>query len=155
MKKEELKKQVLTFLQNKFLAVLATVDSVHLPHAATIYYVIDDDFTIYFITKNDTEKYEHLLHNPHVALVVGTENIPRTAQIEGVAEVVHDLQMVPNLLERLSRVSNKGQYPPPAFGSPSGSMSIFKVTVSKIKWLDMTGEIPLHVREEIIFDDVQ
>lgn len=151
MNDEELKKQIFTFLQSKFITVIATITPENKPEAATIYYIVDEDFSMYFIAGNNTSKSKNIINNPNVALVVGTDNIPITAQIEGLAQKVTDLNVIPTLLGRLAKVSNQNEYAPPAFALSNDNMNIFKVTPAKIKWLDMTEAYGEHIRKEIIF----
>lgn len=67
--------------------VLATVDDISQPEAATVGYTVDENFKIMFATNIGTRKAVNLKTNQKVALVVGFDG-PKTVQIEGVAEVV-------------------------------------------------------------------
>jgi uncharacterized pyridoxamine 5'-phosphate oxidase family protein len=72
MEQTTISQSTLDFLKHpdNLTAVIATcVDGQ--PHAATVYYAIKDDFTVYFLTAADTQKYQNLLTNQHAAMVVG------------------------------------------------------------------------------------
>jgi nitroimidazol reductase NimA-like FMN-containing flavoprotein (pyridoxamine 5'-phosphate oxidase superfamily) len=84
---ENIREEALEFLQNNVTAVLATCLDGQ-PHATAIYYDVDDDFNIYFLTKQNTQKNIQAGINSRVALVVGTGPELITAQIRGRAELL-------------------------------------------------------------------
>lgn len=135
----DVKKAALIFLKTKVIAVLATIDSNNYPHAATIYYASDDDFTIYFATKTNTHKYQNIEYNHKVALVVGTENIPVTLQLEGEAEKIEEKDEKTNILARIANSSTVGNYKPPINKLPGGEIAVFKVKPISVRFLDQTG----------------
>ena len=75
----------LAFLKANRAGVIATVSSEGTPHASVVYYVTDDSFNIYFVTKIDSRKYASIKANPTVAFTVGHLDVPQTLQIEGIA----------------------------------------------------------------------
>ena len=77
--------EALDFLKTHNAGVVATVSKEWNPHASAVYYVADDDFNVYFITKIDSRKYAAIQAHPQAAFTVGTLEAPRTLQIEGAA----------------------------------------------------------------------
>lgn len=69
------------FLQANPVGVLTTVDPNGDPHATVIYFSIDPQFNILFMTKNETKKYDNLLHNNHAMLLVYDTPTQTTVQI--------------------------------------------------------------------------
>lgn len=67
---------------------LATASSTGVPEAATIRFVADDDYDLYFNTSRTYRKYEHLRANPRVAVVV--DGAAGNLQLEGVARELDD-----------------------------------------------------------------
>ncbi|MFE5484329.1 pyridoxamine 5'-phosphate oxidase family protein [Streptomyces sp. NPDC056527] len=79
--------ELLRFLRGHRLAVEASVAPDGSPQAAVVGYAVTDDLEIVFDTVETTRKYENLVADPRIALVIGWGEI--TAQIEGVADIPH------------------------------------------------------------------
>ncbi|MFD9031867.1 pyridoxamine 5'-phosphate oxidase family protein [Streptomyces sp. NPDC059567] len=79
--------ELLRFLRGHRLAVEASVARDGAPQAAVVGYAVTDDLEIVFDTVETTRKYENLVADPRIALVIGWGEI--TAQIEGVADIPH------------------------------------------------------------------
>lgn len=129
----------LKFLKSKSVAVLSTVSSTNQPMAATIYYTIDDHFIVYFMTKGFTRKYQNLEANREVSLVVGTENIPVTVQIQGTAEKIdNDLEYAQYLGELKNRFF-QNTFIAPLFQlqDEKNTIVFYKIIPSWIRWLDL------------------
>jgi nitroimidazol reductase NimA-like FMN-containing flavoprotein (pyridoxamine 5'-phosphate oxidase superfamily) len=58
------------FLNNHTICVLATVRD-NMPHCSLMAYVVDErSRLVYMVTPRDTNKYQNILKNPHVSLLV-------------------------------------------------------------------------------------
>jgi uncharacterized pyridoxamine 5'-phosphate oxidase family protein len=68
---EDVRNEALRFLKSNSTAVVAT-SYMNMPDASAINYVSDDDFSIYFITQINTNKYVNISHNDNVAIIIGT-----------------------------------------------------------------------------------
>ncbi len=77
--------EALSFLKTHTAGVLASISRDDKPHASAVYYVADDSFNIYFLTKLNSRKYAAIQAHPDVAFTVGRLDVPQTLQIEGVA----------------------------------------------------------------------
>lgn len=75
--------EIRDFLNSIGVGVLATVNDKCVPHAATIYFIVDPDLTIHFLTKEHTTKHTNLQRNPRAALVVHNGRSQTTVQIQG------------------------------------------------------------------------
>lgn len=130
------------FLRSKSVAVLSTVASSGQPMSAAVYFTVDTHFNFYFMTKNFSRKYENLESNPNVALVVGSENEPVTAQVQGKAEKIVDQQEELSVLEELKKVFFKNTYVAPLYqlSEEKNKMVIYKITPTWVRWLDLRGE---------------
>ena len=82
------KKQIIEFLKENELAVLATVDGSGQPMAAAMAYTVDDQPVFYLETGQETRKHRNLLKNSRVSLVVGVSNQKPTVQIDGEAKLL-------------------------------------------------------------------
>lgn len=80
--------EALRFMKEHQAGVLATVGEDGQPHASAVYYTSDEKFNLYFLTQSSSRKAEALRANPKVAFTIGSQNVPQTLQIEGIAEEV-------------------------------------------------------------------
>lgn len=108
-------RRIFEFLSSHPIGVLATVDQAHKPHATTIYYAVNEDFSVTFTTKRDTKKHAVLDTNPNVCLVVFEAFSQTTTQIEGVAEEMADqaaaIEAFGNTLKAAMQTSDAGVPP--------------------------------------------
>jgi pyridoxine/pyridoxamine 5'-phosphate oxidase len=78
------KEFVRNFIKQHNLAVVCTLSPDQKPEAALVGFAISNDLEIVFDTVKTSRKYENLVQNPVVAMVVGWDN-ETTVQYEGVA----------------------------------------------------------------------
>lgn len=97
--------RIKSFLHSQYSGVLATVDSDNNPHAAAIYFSLEDDFSIVFATKNETRKYKNIQENHRVAFVVYNEQDQATVQITGRADVIDDPDLRQKAINNMFRSS--------------------------------------------------
>jgi pyridoxine/pyridoxamine 5'-phosphate oxidase len=77
--------ELLAFLREHRLAVQASVGRDGAPQAAVVGIAISDELEVVFDTLTSTRKYENLVADPRIALVIGWDQ-GKTAQIEGVVD---------------------------------------------------------------------
>lgn len=70
------------------VGVMATVSSEGLPWASAVHFLVDDDFSFYFMTRRSTAKFRNIAANGHAAFSVGTsyDNKSGNFQVYGKAE---------------------------------------------------------------------
>ena len=69
------------------------------PWAATVNYTVDDNFNIYISSRPDSLKFQNILKNSLVCLVVDSQNRKGTLQIQGIAQPLKPKSLEePNLL---------------------------------------------------------
>ena len=76
---------IYNFIKQYNLAVISTCATEQMPQAALIGFAISENLEIIFDTVKTSRKYQNLLQNPSVALVIGWDN-ETTLQYEGIAE---------------------------------------------------------------------
>ena len=112
---EQSEKIIRIFLNDQRSGVLATADRSGNPHAAAVYYKLDDDMSILFGTRSETQKFKNLLENNQAAFVVYEESTQTTVQIMGRAEVVEDEEtynkVVHNMKNSSSEISDESLAP--------------------------------------------
>jgi hypothetical protein len=77
--------RIYNFLATNPVGVLSTVTPDGDPHGAVIYFTIDKNFVISFLTKTGTRKYDNLKRHSHVMLTVFEASTQATTQITGEA----------------------------------------------------------------------
>ncbi len=98
--------KIIKFLENHHVGVLATADNKAAPHAATIYFVVDDDLNFFFVTKEKTQKHKNLQENPHVALAVYEAKSQSTVQVQGKAEFIKDVNKFMEIFKKLLKINS-------------------------------------------------
>lgn len=78
--------ELVDFLRQHRLAVEATVAPAGAPQAAVVGFAVSDALELVFDTLTTTRKYENLVREPRIALVIGWDR-EQTAQLEGTADV--------------------------------------------------------------------
>lgn len=86
----EPRQRMFDFLNQTRVGVLTSVDPGGEPHGSVIYFAIEADFIIHFLTRKQTKKSENLLRNSRVMLVVFEPESQTVAQITGEAELIED-----------------------------------------------------------------
>jgi len=76
---------VVAFLRRHALAVEASVRADGAPQAAVIGFIVSDELELFFDTLSTSRKYQNLMRDPRIALVVGWDD-ERTVQLEGVVD---------------------------------------------------------------------
>lgn len=135
---EKIKGEAIKFIQKKKLAVISTVNEEGKPESATILYFFDNDFNLFFITRNDTRKAKNIEHNSNVAIVIGTELGPSTMQMSGTAEKIIERQKQTEFLENLTKdVVLQALYYGPFLNIMGVNFSLYKVKITWARWLTL------------------
>lgn len=90
----ERQERIYGFLKENAVGVLASVAPGGDPHASVIYFAVNQDFTISFLTKTATRKHTNLLRDNRVMLVVFDPKNQTTVQVSGNAEELHGGQEI-------------------------------------------------------------
>ncbi len=145
---------IIEYLGSRAIAVVSTVSKEGLPQAATVFYWVDETvhggFSLYFVTRRHTRKFSNIMHNPAVAVVVGTDMDPHTVQIEGEAELVEVGESVTQL-GRLAMLVGKHPkvaalytgafYPKDPFSGIEGKdFAVFRVSPKWVRYMTYDEE---------------
>jgi len=129
------RQRIADFLATKGVGVLATSDGAGKPHAATIYITIDRDLSIYFITKQDTQKCRNLQANPWAAIAVYDAVSQTTVQAEGSVVVVTDAQQLEwifnDIWKQAAQISPGAT--PPVAQLMAGSYVVFRLSTPSLR----------------------
>lgn len=133
--------QALDFLKNHSAGVLSTVSEDGKAHGSAIYYVTDENFNIYFLTLKTSRKFANLQANPSVALTVGTQDVPKTIQLEGVASVLQHPEEIGARAEELMKVlTSNSRYYAPLTQLDNDDTVIVWIQPKWVRWADYTSQ---------------
>ena len=132
-----MKDKVLKFLQGQGLCVLATAGKDGKPEAATVSYVVKDDFSLLINTDTTTRKYKNIEENDHVAVVVAAgEGANPNVQIDGTIEKLDDAAAAKAKEYTLKLHPEWKDY----YESPTGVW--YKIKPSWMRYSDFSGQPP-------------
>ncbi|MBI4087054.1 pyridoxamine 5'-phosphate oxidase family protein [Candidatus Kaiserbacteria bacterium] len=142
VRKEAVRKHALEFLKGNHTMVVSTVSPSGEPHAATMYYIADDDFNIYFMTASKSRKAVNLRANDHIAFVVGTGPEVVTIQGSGTAMPLdeHEALVFYGLFERIAPESSPRQWPLLRLAKEGDGFSTFRITPASMVLLTVDKE---------------
>ena len=130
---QKLAKGILTY---NLTMVLATTDG-DSPWAATVVYIMDDQFNLYFMSGMDSDHVRHIMNNPNVAVVVQDqrfgENSGSGVQLRGLAGLLEESRY-PEITRVFFRAKYPGNAAMPDYLQPKhilqSNRRLFKVTPS-------------------------
>lgn len=131
----ERQQRIYDFLRLKPIGVMSTSLPNGNPHGSVIYYCIDQQFTIKFLTKSKTRKYENLKQHDQVVITVFEPETQTTAEISGkaveVTESVEINSIAGSILAASMKTSGAGL--PPISKLDAGEYVAFKIVPEQIK----------------------
>jgi len=133
------------FINQQKLGVVSTINPENKPEAAVVGIAISENLEIIFDTVKTSRKYQNLMHNANVALVIGWDK-ETTVQYEGIAEILGDDSGAEGLREIYYEVYPDGRERAKTWPG----LAHIKVTPNWIRYSDF-NEPPLI--EELVFSD--
>lgn len=105
-----------SFLKQHPLGVLSTITTDGTPWGSAIYYVADESFHFYFVTRVETIQFQNLDKNPQAAVTVADNDSQTTVQASGIISKVAAREYLNNIFDRLttSRDEDDQYWVPPA-----------------------------------------
>lgn len=147
-KSDTIKYEALKFLRSKSTMVLASISNNLEPEAATIYFVCDDEFNLYFMTATTSKKADNLRVNGKVAFVIGQGPEIITIQGGGAAKELpqKDAEKFYELIKKVA-VESANQWP--ILTLAKEGYATFKVTPAWMTYYNLDKEnYPEIAREE-------
>ncbi len=136
---QQAKNEARKFLQLHHTMVLASISNDVEPQAATIYYVCDDDFNLYFMTAANSKKAENLRTNGKVAFVVGQGPEIITIQGGGVAKELPS-EEAHTFHELIKQVAFTSANQWPVLQLAEEGFSTFKIAPTWLSYLNLEKE---------------
>jgi hypothetical protein len=129
-------RRIYEFLCENPVGVLCTITPEYKPHGSVIYFNVEDDFQITFLTRSRTRKHDNLMRNSYAMLTVFEPRTQTTAQITGrAAEITdsYDVNAIAVKVLRASMNTSEGGIPPIA-KLESGPFVAFSIEPIQIRW---------------------
>ncbi len=130
------RQRALDFLQTRNVGVLATVDDNNHPSASALYYTVDKELNIFFVTKTETLKHHNLQNRNNVMMVVHDDETQSTVQIKGVAtDITSDEIIFDDVIAIIFKVAMESSDSgiPPIEKLKEGSFVGYKIKPSEIR----------------------
>jgi general stress protein 26 len=129
------KQRIYDFLSTAPIGVLSSTDPDGDPHGAVIYFTINKEFEVAFLTKSETKKYDNLIHNNHVMLTVFEPFTQTTVQLTGTAKEVKNDLVVEEIADKVLVMSLKTSDAemPPLSKLQAGTYVAFKIKPVQVR----------------------
>ncbi len=144
--KEQINASALKFLKSQNAMVLASISNNLDPEAATVYFVCDEKFNVYFMTSKISKKVENLRNNGKVAFVIGWGPKVITVQGGGLAKelVKREAETFHDLIQKTA-LESANQWP--ILKLATEGYATFKITPSWMSYLNMEKESDVYNSE--------
>jgi uncharacterized pyridoxamine 5'-phosphate oxidase family protein len=133
------KEDALSFLKENKLISLSTVGSDGQPRITPVFYLIDDDFNVYFWTVSKSSKCKNIKENPKVSLQVWAKDIA-SVEIEGVASIVGDSKERDEIVSKIVDMALAEDIWPPLLRvkeKTDSNYTAYKISPKKVSILDL------------------
>lgn len=145
--------KIIAYIYENPIATLSTVSEDGTPHGAAVYVCPDNEkHVVYFLTKNETEKYTNIQKNDAVSLTIVNPGENSTLQATGKAFTVHDSQALDAVTRRMVRANPLAtQWLPPVSRLEAGQYVVVGVKLTRARLAEFNG---MELNREEIFTEV-
>lgn len=125
------------------MGILSTVSDNGKPWGSAIYYVADEDFTCYFVTRADTHKYKNIKERSTAALTVADEDSQTTVQIYGSVSQVSTYELLDVAFHKLEKIRPKGDinWVPPIYKIHKGDFMVMQLIPESMQYADYSKHV--------------
>lgn len=99
--------KIFSFLREFPLGTLATINVSGVPEVVVVYLLVEQDLSIFFVTKALTRKFKNIVRNPAVAILVYDERTLTSVEITGKVHVVEDTIEFARVIDKFHNVVSK------------------------------------------------
>lgn len=134
------------------MAVLSTVTPDGKPWGSAIYYVSDQDFNFYFVTRVETQKYKNIDNSPLAAITIADSDSQTTVQATGAISRLPVKDYMEVVFEKLANIKPKGnpQWAAPLTKIHKGDYMPLVLTPTKLHYADFS-----HIKSDILADYIE
>ena len=130
---------ITTFVKSQSRAVIATSDLSNQPSTSVIFYVLDKNDELHFITKSQTKKSENLKDNNKAALTIVDTDKPIAVNLTGVVVEITDQTTRDSVMQEVFKLSYSELHDyAPIIKLHKGSFSVMKFIPKQAKMTDYT-----------------
>lgn len=131
---------VYEFLSHHPTGVLSTASPTGEPWGSTIVFACDEDFTFYFMTRANTQKYKNIAANPHIALTVTDQATQTTVQAAGTVELVSTDEMMDVVFQKLDKIKPAGtqHWVAPVYKIHEGDYMVLSFKPTSLQYADFS-----------------
>jgi general stress protein 26 len=124
------KKRAQEFLHDHPLGVLSTTGENGKPWGSAVYFVTDEDFNFFFVTREKTKKFQNIHANAHVALTVADGKTQTTVQAAGTITKVPSRDIVDVVFKKLASIRPQDDinWAPPVIKVHQGDWMVLKLS---------------------------
>ena len=129
---------VYEFLKSNHMGILSTVTEEGKPWGSAIFFVVDEDFNIFFVTRMETFKYQNMDKNSYAALTVADHETLTTVQLSGKITRVPAENYMDVIFNKLAAIEPKGKsdWTPPLMKVHKGDYIPLQLTPSTLQYAD-------------------
>ncbi|HSX28239.1 MAG TPA: pyridoxamine 5'-phosphate oxidase family protein [Candidatus Saccharimonadales bacterium] len=133
-------KDIVSYIQANSVIIIGTIDPHGALHGAAVYAYAPRADKLYFITKNDTKKFQNILHNPEVSVTIVNSDENSTLQSQGHAEVVSDPGVIGEVMHKMTKIyAHSVDWLPPIAKIHAGPYQVVKVTLRNTRLANFLG----------------
>ncbi len=127
----------LKFLKNNNTGVLSSVDRGGEVRGATVHYTVING-KVYILTKAGTRKVHNILVHNQVCLSVFNKDTLGTLQLLGIAEILSDVELSREIIEKMKKPRNYGgdQLPPPVTKIDASGYVVLQITPTSEEYIN-------------------
>lgn len=131
-------KKVHEFLKHNPLGVVSTTDENGTPWGAAVYFIADDDFNIYFVTRAKTTKYENMKRGRVAAFTVADRATQTTVQLTGEVSPVAIDDYMNNLFDKFMEIRHHDdhEWSPPINKVHAGAYMPLRIKPTNLHFAD-------------------
>src|SRR5581483_3706735 len=151
------KRRMYNFLVTNPVGVLSTVDPNGGPHGVVIFFVVDRQLTVKFLTRTKTKKYNNLLHNDHAMLTVFEPRNQTVVQLTGKATELSDSLEVNSVAGGIAGINLEmtGSSLPPILKLEAGDFTVFRIDPVQARMAVYLYSRPENGDYQYLFDSVE
>lgn len=145
--------KIASYINDNPIATLGTIGEDGTPHGAAVYVYADQEkHIVYFLTKNQTQKYVDIQGNGSVSLTIVNPQENSTVQATGKAFTVHDSQALDAVTKQMVRANPlASEWIPPVSKLEAGQYVVVGVKLTHARLAEFAG---VELTREEIFTEV-
>ena len=145
-------RELVSFLRSNPVAALASINAKGMPEIMAIYFYVEHDLSISFITKVKTRKFENISTTPSISLLVYEKDRLMSAEIHGEAKVIDDTIEFVQTIERFQEVfERQRKWLPPISQIEAGNYTAYKIFPKRIYFRRFSEEGGEPSSKEFVF----